>query len=150
VIGFIGYTEGWAEDAHRYAIRYSGIEDDYAASSLYFDDYYYFWVMSLIDVGVNCFGWKTQDIVKYFSTESQLFSFDKETAKYYREVVIEMPGVYCSYGLGASAFMTLEKDTKTAMGDSFDCVSYHDALLKNGPLPFNILQDAVDEYIASR
>ncbi|MBQ2583386.1 MAG: DUF885 family protein, partial [Erysipelotrichaceae bacterium] len=101
VIGFIGYTEGWAEDAHRYAIRYSGIEDDYAASSLYFDDYDYFWVMSVIDVGVNCFGWKTQDIVKYLSTESQLFSFDKETAKYYREVVIEMPGVYCSYGLGA-------------------------------------------------
>ena len=150
VIGFIGYTEGWAEDAHRYALRLSGVDDDYAATAMYIDNSAYFPVLSLIDLGVNYFGWTAQDIVKYFNTQSQLFSFDEETAKYYREVVIEMPAVYCSYGLGSSAFMTLEKNTKATLGDRFDYVTYHEALLKNGPLPFNILQNAVDEYIASK
>ena len=31
-----------------------------------------------------------------------------------------------------------------------DYLAYHDALMKNGPLPFNILQTAVDEYIAAQ
>lgn len=150
VIGFIGYTEGWAENAHRYALRYSGVDDDYVATAFYIDNSAYFPVFSIIDVGVNCFGWKAADIVKYFNNESQLFSFDVEAADQYRDIVIEMPGVYCSYGLGSSNFMTLENYAKNALGDRFDYVSYHETLLKNGPLPFNILQDAVDEYIASR
>ena len=60
-----------------------------------------------------------------------------------------MPGVYCSYGLGCSNFFTLCKNTKAVLGDKFDYISYHDVLMKNGPLPFNILKGAVDEYVAS-
>ena len=44
--------------------------------------------------------------------------------------------------------MTLCLNTQKEMGDKFDYVSYHEALLKNGPLPFNILEGAVKEYIS--
>ena len=103
---------------------------------------------SIIDIGVNYYGWSAKDIVNHFK-DDQVFSFDNSSASSIRDLLIEMPGVYCSYGLGCSSFITLCEDTKAAMGDRFDYVSYHDALMKNGPLPFNILQTAVDEYIAA-
>ena len=147
-IGFIGYTEGWAVNAQYYAYQFSGIDDEYAAAAMFFEDAYYFFLYSIIDIGVNYYGWSEKDIVKHFK-DDQLFSFDNSNAAYIRDLLIEMPGVYCSYGLGCSSFMTLCENTKASMGDKFDYVTYHDALMKNGPLPFNILQTAVDEYIAA-
>lgn len=149
-IGFIGYTEGWAVNAQYYAYQFADIGSEYAAAAIYFDDAYYFILYSIIDLGVNYFGWTAKDIMKYFEEESQLFSFNKDNAEYFRSFLIEMPGTYCSYGIGSSNFMTLCEETKAAMGDKFDYISYHDALLKNGPLPFNILKGAVDEYIAGQ
>ena len=100
-------------------------------------------------MGVNYFGWTAKDISKYFEEESMLFNFSESDANYFRNFLIEMPGTYCSYGIGSSNFMTLCQETQNKMGDRFDFASYHDALLKNGPLPFNILEGAVEEYISA-
>ncbi|MBQ6479157.1 MAG: DUF885 family protein [Erysipelotrichaceae bacterium] len=150
VISFIGYTEGWAVNAQYYAFRFCGVNNDFAASALFFEDAYYFLVYSIIDLGTNCFGWKAKDIVEFFNNESRLFQFDEDTANYYRNILIEMPGTFCSYGIGLSNFMTLCQNTQKTLGDRFDYVSYHEALMKNGPLPFNILQGAVDEFVATK
>ena len=148
-IAFTGYTEGWAVNAQYYAFQFSGIDDEYAAAALFFEDAYYFFVYSIIDIGVNYYGWSAKDIIKHFK-DDKMFSFDNNNAKYFRDFMIEMPGVYCSYGLGCSNFITMCENTKTALGSKFDYIKYHDTLMKNGPLPFNILQTAVDEYIAAQ
>ncbi|MBR4461325.1 MAG: DUF885 domain-containing protein [Erysipelotrichaceae bacterium] len=147
VIGFGGYTEGWAVDAQYYAYRFSGVDNDYAAMGLFIEDAWYFFYYSLMDLMTNYYGYTAQDIADYFEKESLLMSFDKNDAKQAMEFLIEMPGVYCTYGLGASSFMTLCDKAKGLLGDRFDYVAYHESLLKNGPLPFNILEEAVDEYI---
>ena len=149
-IGFIGYTEGWAVNAQRYCFKMAGIEDDRVEAALFFEDAFYFLLYSIIDIGVNYYGWTEKDIIKYFEEESNVFTFDESTAEYYRNFLIEMPGVYTSYGLGVSNFLTMERDTIRELTDKFDLISYHDTLMKNGPLPFNILQNAVDEYIEAR
>ena len=147
VISFVGYTEGWAVDAQKYAYRYSGIKNQGAQDAMYFDSTYYFPLYSLIDMGVNYFGWNNKDIINYFDDNSMLFSFDNDTAENIRNILIEMPGIYCSYGLGSLNFYDLEQYARNSLGDKFNIVEYHDAILKNGPLPFNILKIAVDEYI---
>ena len=150
VIGFIGYTEGWAVNAQYYAFKFAGLQSDYASSALYFEDAYYFMLYSIIDLGTNYLGWTDKDVVNFCKNDTQLFTnMDTDTAKYYRQFMIEMPGVYCSYGIGSSNFMTMCNETKAAMGNKFDYIAYHDVLMKNGPLPFNILQSAVNEYIAA-
>ena len=148
-IGFIGYTEGWAVNSQYYAFQFADIGNAYAAAAISFEDAYYFILYSIIDMGVNYFGWTAKDISKYFEEESMLFNFSESDANYFRDFLIEMPGTYCSYGIGSSNFMTLCQETQNKMGDRFDFVSYHDALLKNGPLPFNILEGAVEEYISA-
>ena len=147
VIGFTGYTEGWAVNAQYYAYRFSGIDDEYASTALFVDDAWYFFYYSLLDLMTNYYGWSAKEIADYFEKESMLLSFSKEDAQEAMDLLIEMPGVYCSYGLGCSAFMSLCDRTVKALGNNFDFVSYHESLLKNGPLPFNILETAVDEYI---
>ncbi|MBQ6560053.1 MAG: DUF885 domain-containing protein [Erysipelotrichaceae bacterium] len=149
VIGFGGYTEGWAVDAQYYAYRFSGIDNDYAAMGLFIEDAWYFFYYSLIDLATNYYGWSAKEIADYFEKESMLMSLTKEDAHQMMDFVVEMPGVYCTYGLGASSFMTLCERAKSLTGEKFDYVAYHDALLKNGPLPFNILEEAVNEYIAA-
>ncbi len=146
-IGFMGYTEGWAVNAQYFAFQFSGINDHYAAAALFLEDAYYFLLYSIIDMGLNYFGWTTKDIVNYFAEESQLFGFDENTAKRFAEVLLEYPGTYIPYGAGLSNFMTLENKVKDALNIKFDYVKYHEALMKNGPLPFNVLESAVDEYI---
>ena len=147
-IGFSGYTEGWAVNAQYYAMQISGIDDHYAASAVFFEDAYFFILYTIVDIGINYYGWKEKDIIKYFEDESRVFSFDNNTAKEMIDLFIEMPAVYTPYGAGYSNFMTLENKAKAALGGKFDYVKYHESLLKNGPLPFNILETAVDEYIA--
>lgn len=146
-LSFIGYTEGWAVNAQFYAYLFSGVNDEYAAGALFFEDAYYFFLYSIIDIGVNYYGWSAKDIVNHFKDDPAM-NIDNSSATYLRNILIEMPGVYCSYGIGCSNFMTMCEDTKAKMGDKFSYQSYHETLMKNGPLPFHILQTAVDEYIA--
>ena len=146
-IGFIGYTEGWAVNAQKYAYKYAGIENEKAEDAMFFESAYYFPLYSLIDIGVNYYGWSAKDITKFFEENSRIFSFGSEDAEYFRNFIIEMPGIYCSYGLGLCNFYSLEQYAREALKDKFNIVTYHDAVLKNGPLPFNILKVVVDEYI---
>ena len=148
-LSFIGYTEGWAVNAQRYCFKIAEVDDSMVEEAIFFENAYYFLLYSIIDIGTNYYGWTTEDIIKYFDEESSVFTFNESSAEYYRNFMIEMPGVYCSYGLGFSNFMSLERNVIRELTDKFDYLSYHDALLKNGPLAFNILQGAVDEYIES-
>ena len=148
-ISFIGYTEGWAVNAQKYAYKFCGIDNELVQDGVFFEDTYYFLLYSIIDLGVNYYGWKEKDITEYFEKESMLFSFDNDNAEFFKDFIIERAGVYSSYGLGLSNFLTLEEETQKALKDKFDYIKYHETLMKNGPLPFNILSVAVNEYIES-
>ncbi len=147
VLSFIGYTEGWAVNATYYAYRFCGIEDDYAASALFFEDSYYFLVYSIIDIATNYYGMTAKEISEMFEKESRLLNVNTKMAKELRSFMIEMPGVYCSYGIGLSNFMTMAANAQRE-AKNFDFIKYHGILMENGPLPFNILQTAVDQYVA--
>ncbi len=148
VIGFIGYTEGYAVQAQVDALHFGNVYDgasDALKDMLTFDSMYYFPLYSVIDMGINYYGWNTKQVGDYLE-ESML---SKDYAQQFMEMLIDMPGVYCSYGLGYTNFVNLRNYAKEALGSKFDIVKYNETILKNGPLPFNILKGAVDEYIAA-
>ncbi|MBQ1477585.1 MAG: DUF885 family protein [Erysipelotrichaceae bacterium] len=145
---FVAYTEGYAVQAQIDAMHFGNIYEgatDMLADMVAFDYVYYFPLYSLIDIGINYYGWNTEE-VKQFLSENYI---NPSAAESMISFLIDMPGTYCSYGLGLTNFMELRDYAKKELGDKFDIVAYNESVLKNGEMPFNILKASVDEYIAA-
>ena len=46
--------------------------------------------------------------------------------------------------------MLFRSEAQQALGSKFDDKSFHEAILKNGSVPFNAVEQNVDEYISSK
>ena len=145
-LGYIGYSEGWAVYTTYYALQSLDL-NEYVSACLFYLDNYYFFEYALVDMAVNYYGWSTNDLYKYFKDNS-ILSYSKAYLESIRNWVIQIPGVYCSYGTGASMMFMLRDKAIKALGNKFDFPEFHELLIKNGPLPFSQLEAIVDQYIA--
>jgi len=60
---------------------------------------------------------------------------------------IVMPSQATAYKIGMLKILELREKAKTQMGDQFDIRQFHDVVLKNGPVPLNVLEQFVNDYI---
>jgi len=148
-IGFIGYSEGYAVMASKDAYDFV-VEDSAIADFLFYYNYSYFLTYSIIDIGVNYYGWKTKDVMKFFNDDPYgIYNyFDEEMAESYLEFLIEYSGTYVSYGAGLVNMLELRDYGKSQLGDKFDIVEYNRSIIENGALPYNMLKVKIDEYIS--
>ena len=63
---------------------------------------------------------------------------------------IVMPGQATAYKIGMLKILELRKKAEVALGKKFDIREFHEVVLSQGALPLNVLEDFVDEYIASK
>ena len=145
LMSFISYTEGWAVYATYYAMAMAGLEDDYVASAIFYDDNYYFFVYSLIDLMANYYGYSNERILNIISRDS-IFSFDSYQIDNIVDLVRSMPGVYLYYGYGCSKLMELRDNISKKLGDGFDIVEFNKAILDAGDMPLNILEEYLYDY----
>ena len=142
---FIGYTEGYADLAAFDALELLDYPDSemFKCAMVESTILNAHVVYSIIDMAVNYMGYDL-DATKDLMDQMGL---DSDYAEELYEYVISMPAIYCRYGVGFVTFYNLREKAKEELGDKFDYVSFSDTILKNGPLPFNILEGAVNEYI---
>ena len=62
---------------------------------------------------------------------------------------ISWPAQALSYKMGELKIMELRKKAETRLGTKFDVRDFHDAVLRDGSLPLDLLEEEVDRYIAS-
>ena len=60
------------------------------------------------------------------------------------------PGQALAYKIGEIRLREIRTRAETALGDRFDVRDFHDALLVNGPLPLDLLDQRMDAWIAAR
>ena len=146
-ISFIGYTEGWAVRAQCDAMQFAGLNEN-VANILCSDTYDYFLYYSILDIGINYYGWDKNDVMDFFENTIFLQPYAEEgTAEMFIDFLTDLPGVYCNYGIGYMNMTNLRQKAMNKLGDQFDLIKFNETVLKNGPLPFNILEKEVDEYI---
>ncbi len=63
---------------------------------------------------------------------------------------IAWPGQALAYKLGQMKIVELRERARESLGDKFDIRAFHDAVLADGPLPLEVLETRINEWIGSR
>lgn len=100
----------------------------------------------VVDTGIHAKKWTREQGIKYYTDNTPNAELD---AIKMVERHIVMPSQATAYKIGMLKILELRKKAKDALGDKFDIRKFHDVVLTNGPLPLNVLETMVDEYIAS-
>jgi uncharacterized protein (DUF885 family) len=97
----------------------------------------------VIDTGIHSMGWTREQAQEYLRvhapTEAQ-----SEVDRY-----ISWPGQALSYKLGQLKIVDLRKRAEQKLGPKFDVRDFHDAVLRDGSLPLELLDEEVGKYIAT-
>ena len=137
------YADGWAE----YAVDLSneiGIFDEFDMYGRYLWDLI-LCVRLVVDTGINALGWSL-DRVKQFMKENT----DLTDAEIHTEALryaVDMPGQALSYKFGSIKMHHFRNKSENALKDKFNIKDFHEAVLKYGSIPLNILEKSVDNYI---
>lgn len=142
---FIGYIEGYADLAAMDALElldYPSSDMIYCAKleSTILNSHV---VYSIIDIAVNYLGYDLDDVADLMEKMGLVSDY----AEMFYKSVISMPTIFTRYGVGFVSQYNLRENAKSELGDKFDYVSYSNAILENGPVPFAILEGEVDKYI---
>jgi len=143
---YIAYGEGWALYAESLA-REMGIYDDPYTLFGHLQSRAFRAARLVVDTGIHSMGWTRQQAIDYM-VERTGMSRNEITAEVDRYV--SDPGQALGYMIGALKFQELRAKTKAKLGDKFDVRRFHNVVLDNGPLPLDVLEKVVDEWVASQ
>jgi uncharacterized protein (DUF885 family) len=144
--GYGAYGEGWGLYAEGLGKEMGFYKDPYSEFGMLSTQ---LWraVRLVTDSGLHSKKWSRERAIKYFQDNSLLSERDivKEVERY-----INNPGQATSYMVGQMKILMLRDRAKQALGNRFDIRDFHAAVLENGGLPLDILEQQVDAYIAAK
>lgn len=139
-LNFSGYTEGWATYVEFQSYEMGAIDETAgiinAANSLATLCLY-----GKVDIGVNQYGWtkeETKDFIAQYFGE-----LDDEVIDEIYYAMVSEPGNYLNYICGAIEMMKLREICKQSLGDKFNALEFHTAVLNAGPCDFTALRKYV-------
>ena len=145
MIGFSGYSEGWALYAEELAVEMGMYEDDVEGQIGMIHDAMFRAVRLVVDSGMHDRQWSREQAVKYYvdTIGDQEASAITEIERY-----VVWPGQACSYMVGKIEWMRLRAKARKALGRRFDIRKFHDVGLLSGGVPLTVLETVIDGYIA--
>jgi uncharacterized protein (DUF885 family) len=141
--GYGAYIEGWGLYAERLGREMGFFKDPYSEFGHLSLE---LWraVRLVTDTGIHAKRWSREQAIAYFQANSLLSERDivKEVERY-----INNPGQATSYKIGQLKIVELRERAKRELGDRFDIRAFHAAVLENGALPLDLLDEQVQAYI---
>lgn len=101
----------------------------------------------VVDTGIHTKQWTREQGIAYY-TENTPNAVSDAVKMVERHVV--MPSQATAYKIGMNKIIELREHAKVQLGDKFDIREFHDVVLKNGPVPLNVLADLVNDYINTK
>lgn len=145
VIGFSGYSEGWALYAEQLAVEMGMYENDVLGHIGMLHDAMFRAVRLVVDPGMHSKRWSREQALKYF-VENIGDNEDAAITEIERYCV--WPGQASSYMVGTSPWLNARERARKALGRKFDIRKFHDAGLLAGGTPLTVLDTVIDNYIA--
>lgn len=144
--GFTAYTEGWglyteelAKDMGFYSDPYS----DFGRLGMEL------WraCRLVVDTGIHHKRWSREQAIDYLTQNTP--NPDGDIRKAIERYVV-YPGQATAYMIGKLKILELRARAQTALQDDFSYGEFHDVILRSGPVPLDLLEERVDQWIANR
>ncbi|WP_281252649.1 DUF885 domain-containing protein [Sphingopyxis indica] len=144
--GYGAYMEGWGLYSERLANEmgvYKTPYDRFGMLSLQV------WraIRLVLDTGIHSKRWTREQAIAYFKANSSVSDTDiaREVDRYFN-----WPGQATSYMVGQLKIAELRGRAESELGPRFDIRDFHEAVLSEGALPLDILEEQVERYIAAK
>ena len=145
MIGFSGYSEGWALYAENLAVEMGMYAHDPLGHIGMLHDAMFRAVRLVVDSGMHAKRWSREQALKYYIDHIG----DTEPAAVTEiERYAVWPGQASSYMVGKITWLRARERAKKALGSKFDIRKFHDAGLLSGGTPLTVLDQVIDNYIA--
>ncbi|KXI26949.1 DUF885 domain-containing protein [Paraglaciecola hydrolytica] len=143
---FTAYTEGWGLYTEELAKDMGFYQDPYSDFGRLAME---LWraCRLVVDTGIHDKQWSREQAIDYLIANTPNPKNDSVKAI---ERYIAMPGQATAYMIGKLKIMELREYAKQTLGDKFDIRGFHDQVLKNGPLPLNLLEERIHSWVASQ
>lgn len=143
LLGYSGYTEGWATYVEYDTYERLAKEDPLARISM-LEDQFSLALCAYIDMGVNYEGWTWEDVREYLEN---MGLGDDDTTDFIFYTVVQEPANYLSYFIGYLEFVKLRDQAQETLGDRFSIQEFHDFILTIGPAPFDIIEEEMEAWM---
>src|SRR3954469_4775288 len=142
---FTAFTEGWAlysESLGEDMALYDTPERHIGKWS------YQMWraCRLVVETGIHAFGWDKARAIQFMRDNTALTdtNIEAEVNRY-----ISWPGQALGYMIGRLKIIELRRRAETALGARFNIRRFHDAVLRNGSVPLDVLESQIDDWIAA-
>jgi len=140
---YTAYGEGWGLYSEALGYDMGFYEDPY---SKFGQLSYEMWraIRLVVDVGMHAKGWSRQQAIDYFT---------QNIGKAEHDIVVEVdryivwPGQALAYKIGQLKISELRGMAQKDLGEKFDIRAFHDVVLGSGPVPLNILEQMVKDWV---
>lgn len=140
--GNAAYGEGWGLYAEGLGVQLGLYKDPYSRYGRLAMERFRA-VRLVVDTGIHAMGWSREQALDYVNAHPPQVS-PTEVDRY-----ISWPGQALSYKMGQLKILELRKEAEQKLGSKFDIRDFHDAVLRDGTLPLDLLQLQVEKYIAA-
>ena len=135
------FLEGWALYAESLG----------AQLGLYHDPYSRFGQLAMerfraarlvVDTGIHHLGWTREQALEYFHAHAP------EESRAEVDRYISMPAQALAYKVGQLRIQELREKAEQQLGAKFDVRDFHDAVLREGALPLDLLSEQINQFIS--
>jgi uncharacterized protein (DUF885 family) len=140
------YTEGWAFYSERLGKEVGFYQDPYSDYGRLQNE---MWraVRWVVDTGVHAKHWSRQQMIDFFHEHTAMDDQNIETEV---DRYIAWPAQALSYKMGQRKILELRARAQKELGAKFDLRAFHDAVLDQGPLPLDILETKINQWMAEQ
>ncbi|MCX2680201.1 DUF885 domain-containing protein [Galbibacter sp. EGI 63066] len=101
----------------------------------------------VVDTGIHTKKWTREKGIDYYQTNT---SGSERECRRMVERHIVMAGQATAYKVGMMKILELREQAKEKLGDQFDIREFHDVVLTSGPVPLDLLEKMVDDWVNSK
>ena len=145
--GFPANTEGWAVYGEQLVSEMGLYDSDPLGRLGMLQSLLFRAGRCVVDTGLHSKGWSRERAIDYMveTTGEPRSSMTSEVERY-----CTWPGQATSYKVGQTRWLKLRADARQRLGAKFDIRDFHDAGLSAAPMPLEVLEGVIDEWVRER